>query len=83
MSDVQWSNRYDERAVFSDLQVNNRSFRIKEGSYMPSDGVYRPIPGSGRYSANNELYIQASIYAVINTPNGPGKLPYKLTYTYP
>jgi hypothetical protein len=80
MSDLQWSNRYDGQAVFSDVLVNNRLFRIKEGSYMPQDGVYRPIPGSGAFSRNGNIQIQASIYTLIQTPNGQGVWPYKLTY---
>jgi hypothetical protein len=80
MSDIQWANRYGGQAVFNELLVNNRSFSIEEGSYMPSDGVYRPVPGSGAYSAVDELRIQASIYTLISTPSGSGVQPYRLRY---
>ena len=76
MSDVQWSDRYSGQAVFSDLTVNNRSFEIKEGSYMPHDGSYRPVPGSGDYITDGGLSVKATLYVM----KGTDPFPYILKY---
>ena len=82
VSNFQWSNSYNGPVVFNNIRINNLTVPVKEGSYLPHDGLYHSIDYGGG-SSTTGIIIEAKIFTVINTPNGAGQWPYPLSYTVP
>jgi hypothetical protein len=72
MSDLYWANQYGGPAVLGQVMIND-TVLLRGTSYMPTDGAYRPIPGSGGiYNGNIPISIEMKILTVKNFPNGLG-----------
>jgi hypothetical protein len=80
VSGIQWSNQYQGNAVFSYLKINNNV--VQSGSsYMPKDGVFRPI--NGVYNSNSGIKIEGIVVAITSFPQGQSGMPYGLHYDLP
>jgi len=72
VSDMYWSNHYGGAAVFPQLTIGDKVVPVMQG-YMPTDGQYRPVSGSGGwYNGNERIEIEMPILTLVNTPNGTG-----------
>jgi hypothetical protein len=72
MSEMQYSNLASQ-AMLRTVKINGNVIHDDTPYYMPTDGTYRPISGTGGvYNGNNRLSIDVAVYSVFSTPNGSG-----------